>query len=168
MVRMRAIFLLSLCFFLAGYTASCLPCIPTLSKTKQIQALSRRGVTVVVLGDQILIVVPSDRLFQPMTANITSQGSLLLCAVAQYINSYTKMLVKVAAYTGETGSQRVALALSQQQADNVATLLRQDGINARVLYAVGYGRDHLVERNCNHWGNDNFRIEITLEKLEGC
>ncbi|VVC76689.1 putative lipoprotein YiaD [Aquicella siphonis] len=128
--------------------------------------LQNRGATVVVLGDQILIVLPSARIFNPMSSKIKPDAYSTLNLVSKYINSYTKMLVKVAAYTGAFGSNDVNLSLSQEQAESVAKYLSAAGVNARVLYATGYGGTHLVQRNSNTWdGNENYRIEITLEKL---
>jgi outer membrane protein OmpA-like peptidoglycan-associated protein len=128
--------------------------------------LANRDVTVVVLGDQILIVIPSARIFHAMTANIEPQAYSTLNLVSQYINQYTTMLVKVTAYTNATGPDSVNLALSQQQARSVVKYLSAAGVDARVLYATGYGGTRLVEKNSLIWdGSDNYRIEITLEKL---
>ena len=128
--------------------------------------LINRGATIVVLGDQILVAIPSDRIFQPATATIIPQSYVTLDLLAQYINSYQKMLVKVAVYTDATGSERVDLALSQQQAQSIAKYLTADGVDARILYAIGKGGVNLVQKNTLEWsGNDNYRIEITMEKL---
>jgi outer membrane protein OmpA-like peptidoglycan-associated protein len=129
--------------------------------------LVNRGVNVIVLGDQILIVIPSARLFNPLTSTINPSAYSTLNLVAQYINSYTKMLVKVSAFTNDLGSQRVNMSLSQQQAKNVAKILLASGVDARLLYAEGYGGTHLVDVNSKVWdGSDNYRIEISLERLQ--
>lgn len=128
--------------------------------------LENRGATVVILGDQILIVLPSARIFNYMTAEVKQDAYSTLELVTEFINRYKKMLVKVAAYTNDTGSARVDLALSQQQAQSVAKVLLESGVDARLLYARGYGGTHLVEKNTLNWdASDNYRIEITLEKL---
>ena len=70
------------------------------SKATLKDQLENRGAIVVVLGDQILIVLPSERIFQAAcNSNIKSQAYSTLGLVTQYINTYTKMLVKVAVYT---------------------------------------------------------------------
>ncbi len=127
--------------------------------------LENRGANIIVLGDQILIVIPSARIFNENTANVKPQAYSTFDLLAQYINRYTKMLVKVSAYTDATGSKAVDLALSQQQAERVSKLLAASGIDTRVLYAEGYGGTHLVETSSLTWDTDNYRIEITLEKL---
>jgi outer membrane protein OmpA-like peptidoglycan-associated protein len=127
--------------------------------------LENRGATVVVLGDQIYIALPSERIFNDMTGDIRPQAYSTLALVSQYISSYTNMTVKVAAFTDDSGNKRVDLALSQQQAESVSKALQANGINTRLMYATGYGGTNLVEKNAPDWeGNDNYRIEITLEK----
>lgn len=137
------------------------------SQTTLEDKLENRGATVVVLGDQILIVLPSSSLFQSMTAGrIKPSAYSTLNLVAQYINHQTKMLVKVSAYTADLGPKSVDLAVSKQQAESVARYLIASGIDARLLYAEGYGGTHLVDKNSLSWStNENYRIEITLEKL---
>lgn len=136
------------------------------SLTTLADKLENRGVNVVELGDQILIVMPSSSLFTFMSDQLQPQAYSTIDLLAQYINSYDKVLVSVASYTNDTGSRRVDLALSQQQAKAVAKALMAHHVDTRVLYAQGYGGTHLVQKNSLDWdNNDNYRIEITLEKL---
>lgn len=127
--------------------------------------LINRGVNIVVLGDQILIVIPSARLFNPMSATITPQAYSTLYLVNMFINCFTKMLVRVSGYTADSGVCDVDIALSKLQAEHVADFLLHSGVNARVLYADGYGGSKLVVNNALGWDSDNYRIEITMEKL---
>lgn len=129
--------------------------------------LENRGATIVVLGDQMLIIVPSSRIFKPMSPEIKTQGYSTVSLVAQFINCFAKTLVKVSSYTSDTCSKRVDLALSKQQAASFARALQVYGVNARMLYAEGYGGTHLVEGNSTDWDHSqNYRIEITFEKLK--
>jgi outer membrane protein OmpA-like peptidoglycan-associated protein len=128
--------------------------------------LERRGVTIVVLGDQILIVMPSALIFDEYSSRIKPSAYSTLNEITAYINNYTKMLVNINAYTADTGSRRVDLALSKEQAQHLARYLYDEGLNARVLHAAGRGGKHLVQKNSTDWYfNMNYRIEITLEKL---
>ncbi|OGT55430.1 MAG: hypothetical protein A3F14_06505 [Gammaproteobacteria bacterium RIFCSPHIGHO2_12_FULL_43_28] len=128
--------------------------------------LINRGANVIVLGDQILIVIPSERIFYPMTSTIKPQAYSTLKLAAQYINRYIKMLVNVAVYTDSSGSSESDYELSQQQAQAVTKALSSNGIDARVLYAIGQGCSRLIDTSSLDWyGNDNYRVEITLEKL---
>lgn len=136
------------------------------SNTNLKDKLENRGVNMIVLGDQILIVIPSARLFDPYTSNLKPQAYSTLDLVTQYVNQYTKMLVKVGGYTNNNSSESVDQALSAQQAQQVAKYLEAAGVDARILYAEGYGGSRLVTKNSEGWDSDNYRIEITLEKLD--
>lgn len=128
--------------------------------------LENRGVAVVMFGDQVLIVMSSTRLFQPGTANLYHQSYSTLNMVTQYINRFDKVMVKISAYTNPLGPPNVNLALSRDQAHVVEKYLVEAGMDARVVYADGYGGTRLVEKLSKDWdGSDNYRIEITLEKL---
>lgn len=127
--------------------------------------LINRGVSIVELGDQMLIVLPSSRIFKPMSATIKSQAYQTLNLVACYINCFKKMLVKIAAYTN-TQPCGNAMALSDMQAKRVEKFLWESGINARLLYSEGYGGTHLLESTALGWDASlNYRVEITFEKL---
>jgi len=135
------------------------------SKASVADQLQNRGATIVVLGDYILIVLPSARIFEDTSAKIKPDAYSTLNLVAHYINGYTKMLVKIGSYTNPMRSSDIALCLSQEQADSIARYFVATGLDARVLYAVGYGGMSPVQRSSYAWKeNDNYRIEITLEK----
>lgn len=128
--------------------------------------LTNRGANIVVLGDQILIMIPSARLFQSMTSILKTEAYSTLGLVARYINRYTKTMVRIAAYTNPSSSSVVDLQLSKQQAEAVARFLTMIGVNARLLYAVGCGGSHPIANTANGWNeSDNYRIEVTFEKL---
>lgn len=137
--------------------------------TTLVDRLENRGVKLFVLGDQILFVIPSNRIFNPLTPTIRYGAYSTLDLIAQFIGNYLNMSVKVAAYTNNSGCPQVDYALSQQQADNIVRYLWKRCINTRLIYGVGYGGSHLVSCNTLGWAcSDNFRIEITFEKLMGC
>ncbi|EKD70565.1 MAG: hypothetical protein ACD_46C00488G0002 [uncultured bacterium] len=128
--------------------------------------IENRGANIIVLGDQVMIVLPSSRIFNSMTADIKPTAYSTLNLVAKYINGYTKTLVKVGTYTNDLGSQDVNLALSNQQAKSLVKYFTAAGMDARLLVGVGYGGERLVDNNSLEWNkSDNYRIEITFEKL---
>jgi len=127
--------------------------------------LQNRGATIVVLGDYVLLVLPSARIFEDMSAKIKPDAYSTLNLAARYLNGYTKILVKISTYTNPMRSSDVALCLSQEQAESIERYFVASGLDARLLYAVGYGGMSPVQRDSYAWKeNDNYRIEITLEK----
>jgi outer membrane protein OmpA-like peptidoglycan-associated protein len=137
------------------------------SETTLGDQLENRGANVITLGDQIMVVMNSSRLFNGMTPDLKPSAYSTLDVLAQYINSYTKMLVKVTAYTDSVGQERVNQVISQKQAEAITKYLTAMGVNARLLVAEGAGGTSLIAKNQETWGDsDNYRIEITLEKLQ--
>jgi intracellular multiplication protein IcmN len=136
------------------------------SHTTLADKLENRGVKVIVLGDQVMLILPSVLLFNEMTANIRSHAYSTLDLAAQFVSQYPNMSVNVAAYTSGSGApEKVNLALSQQQADAIVKYLWIKGINTRLLSAAGYGGGKLVTKDTPNWASENYRVEITLEKL---
>ncbi len=136
------------------------------SHTTLTDKLENRGVKVIVLGDQILLVLPSVLMFNEMTPNIRAHAYSTLDLVAEFISHNPNMSVNVAAYTSASGyPEKVNLALTQQQSAAIARYLWIKGVNTRLLSAAGYGGGKLVTANKPDWNSDNFRVEITLEKL---
>lgn len=135
------------------------------SHTTLADKLENRHVRVIEMGDQIMIVINSTTLFFQNSSNIRSDAYETLDLVSQYINRYPNMSVKIAAYTSAAEPERVSRPLSQQQADNVMKYLWNRHINTRLLYAEGGSSSKLVTANTANWDSDNYRVEITLEKL---
>lgn len=127
--------------------------------------LENHGVKTIILGDQIMLVLPSSLVFHELTANIYSNAYETLDMVAQFISQHPNMSVKVAAYTSNAYPTRVNMAISREQAQNVAKYLWRRGANTRMIYAEGYGGTHLVTKSSADWSSDNNRIEITMEQL---
>ncbi len=136
------------------------------SHTTLADKLENRGVKVIILGDQEMLVLPSVLVFNENTSNIRAHAYSTLDLVAQFINNNPNMSVNVASYTSACGSPEVVnLALTQQQSAAIVKYLWSKGVNTRLLSASGYGGQKLVAANKPDWNSDNYRVEITLEKL---
>lgn len=136
------------------------------SKTTLEDRIENRGGKAVVLGDQVLIVLPSRKIFNDGSAQLSPYAYSTLNLVAQLINRYPNMTVKVAAYVNSAiGSVVTNQALTQEQANNVERYLWRAGVKTRMLYAAGYGGAQPIVRPTLDEGEDNNRLEITLEKL---
>lgn len=126
-----------------------------------VEQLENHGAKVFVLGDQVMIVIPSVQVFREMTPTLYPAAENTLDLIASMVRGYRTMSIKVSVYTDGCGADRVYLALSQQQANTIVRYL-WPRVDTRLLYGAGYGNTHLVEKT---GGAMNPRIEITLEKL---
>lgn len=135
--------------------------------TTLIDKLENRGVRVYVLGDQVMLVLSSATFFQRLTPVLRPESYSTLDQIAELISGYPNMMVKISAYATMAGPQQINRALSQQQADVIAKYLWRKGINTRMLYSAGYGDTHrvVVNEDDDSIASDNYRVEITLEKL---
>lgn len=135
------------------------------SHTTLADQLENRHVRVIKMGDQIMVVINSTTLFYENTANFRPDAYETLDLISQFISKYPNMSVKVAAYTSAVAPESVNRSLSEQQAAHVMRYLWNRHINTRLLYAEGGGGSKLVTANNLNWSSDNYRVEITLEKL---
>jgi outer membrane protein OmpA-like peptidoglycan-associated protein len=133
--------------------------------TNIVDQLENRGVKVMVLGDQVMIILSSAWTFDGRSARIRPQANSTLDLIAQYIHRYATESVKVAAYTNDSGDNSFNCYMSQQQADRVVKYL-WPRLNTRLLYAVGKGGANLIESNNHSWDQGaNYRVEISFTKL---
>ncbi|MFU8797663.1 MAG: OmpA family protein [Gammaproteobacteria bacterium] len=118
------------------------------------------------VGNQITVVLPADRFFKKNSSAVNTYAYAQLRKVIKLLNQYQKVGVKVSGYTDNQGPIERNKALSTQRAQTVAHYLWSQGIDARLLYAVGYGASHFVASNSTSVGRAaNRRIEITLEQV---
>lgn len=130
-----------------------------------VDKLRNRAVKVFVLGDQVLIVLPTNRMFHYETSKLRYTAYSTLDLVRQLIGNYINVSVKISAYSNRGCNPNLDYALTQQQAEAIERYLWKTCVNTRLLYAAGYGGANLVTKNCNDWDSDNNRIEITFEKM---
>jgi outer membrane protein OmpA-like peptidoglycan-associated protein len=129
--------------------------------------LESYGIRFFEVGDQITIVLPSDKFFQGDSSTANTYSYAILRKVVALLNKYKTVSIKVSGYTDNQGSVDRNKALSTQRAQTVAHYLWSQGIDTRLLYAVGYGASNFVANNQTVAGRAaNRRIEITLEKVQ--
>jgi outer membrane protein OmpA-like peptidoglycan-associated protein len=128
--------------------------------------LQSYGIRFFEVGDQITIVLPSDKFFQGNSSTVNTYSYALLRKVVTLLNKYKTVSIKVSAYTDDQGSMDRNKALTTQRAQTIVHYLWSQGIDTRILYGVGYGSSHFVANNQTVAGRTaNRRIEITLEQV---
>lgn len=124
--------------------------------------LKVRGVMVFHLGHYVSIILPESAIFYPGTPNIRGGAYDTLRLVAAYLRFQPTEAIKVAGYTNRSGHVQQSIALSRQQAQNVAKMLWSNELDAPLIYAVGYGFCDPVALPKD---TANRRIEITLRQF---
>lgn len=118
------------------------------------------------MGDQVLLILPSDRFFYGKSTRLNPDRYPDLADLITFINCFQKIEVKIVGYTDCCGCADENLALTKTQATNLASHLWQYGLDARLVYPVGYGSFCPIANDRSACGkNRNRRIEITLTHL---
>lgn len=131
-----------------------------------LKEIQDNGVTVFLIGDTVKLVLPSDKFFTPGAPTFNTYSARILDKITLFLNQYPMLNVKVSAYIDNKGLPERNLALSKEQAEWVADYLWNHGLDARLIYARGYGSLHAVASNTTAYGRAaNRRIEISLQRL---
>lgn len=135
-------------------------------RNRRIAYLIMHGVKIIQVGETITVVLPSDCVFYPDSANINPCFQETLRIVSEYIFCYEKESVRIAAYTDSMCSPFRNQVLAQAQATIISKALWCHGIDARLLTAVGYGSDCPIASNFTQTGRaQNRRIEICFHYI---
>lgn len=128
-----------------------------------LEKVREQGVSVMRVGDEVTLILPTDRFFYPNSPLLQSDYAVVLDIIADYIRSEPNIMVVVAGYTDNQGLQARALALSKQRAQNVVDYLWRHHIDTRFLVAIGHGQENPIASNLTISGRaDNRRIEIKM------
>lgn len=135
-------------------------------RNRRIAYLIKHGVKILQVGETITLVFPADCLFYPDSANINPCFQEVLRVASEFIFCYEKESVRVAAYTDCLCAPLRNQVMTQAQAQIVAKALWCGGIDARLLYAVGYGSNFPIATNATMVGRaQNRRIEICFRYI---
>lgn len=126
--------------------------------------LDNRYVNVFYLGQQITVVVSSDRLFYEGTARLHRSEYPTLSLIAEYIRQFRTEGLHVGAYTSKSKDPKRDVALTEQQAQSVVQFLWREGVNARMITGLGYGSTLPIANEDSINGQvANRRIEIQFQ-----
>lgn len=125
--------------------------------------LEKNDVQVIHIGQEIRIVFRDDFIFIPDSANLNESAKPVLDWAAKLMATYTKINVKVAGYLDNQGKRPFLQALSKRQAEVVSNYLWDQGVDARLMYSVGYNQLKPVDWNGSLKGRSfNRRVEISF------
>lgn len=128
--------------------------------------LQSTGVSVTRVGNQIILIMPSNITFAIDQATVQPAFSETLVSVGLVLKKFNKTLVDVTGYTDDTGSVEHNNDLSQRRAVSVATILASQGVDQRRFYINGLGESNPVASNATEAGrSQNRRVEIKLSPL---
>lgn len=127
------------------------------------EELDATGVSVVRVGDNIVLSMPGNITFDVNKADINAGFYPVLDSVAKVLNKYEKTLVEIAGHTDSTGSDAINQPLSERRAASVSAYLTSRQVETLRMASFGLGSRHPVADNDTAAGRQlNRRVEITL------
>jgi len=130
------------------------------------QQLQGTGVSVVRLGDDIVLNMPGNVTFDVNQSAVQSSFYPVLDSVGLVLKEYNKTLIDVNGHTDSTGAVQYNMDLSTRRANSVADYLASRGINRNRIYPQGYGPHYPVADNGTAEGRQmNRRVELVLKPL---
>ncbi|HTP77172.1 MAG TPA: OmpA family protein [Rhizomicrobium sp.] len=123
------------------------------------------GITIARMGDDISVILRSDRLFAKDGA-LTADD--ILEPLGALLGTYVHTSIMVCGYTDTAGPADQNLALSQKRARAVADALVHEGVSAQRVSSQGFGETRLkVATGDDKKEARNRRIEILLKARPG-
>ena len=131
-------------------------------------ALGQWGVIPARNGDNLVIALDSDMLFDGDSANLTAQGRDMVISLSRVVQRYPSTYINIDGFTDTNGEREANMTISQDRADAVADVLSGQGVESRRLSAVGHGEDFPKVPTAEGVSQrENRRVEITLEPYAG-
>lgn len=114
-------------------------------------------------GSELVVTMPNNILFDFDSAAVRSDLQGDLRALAAHLRSYPDSTVQVIGHTDNTGAASYNQNLSERRAGAVASVLRNAGVPANRIRAIGLGEDQPVASNLTDSGRaQNRRVEIII------
>lgn len=135
------------------------------SRVNMIKRLESHNVQVVILGDNVTVILPTDGCFYPGSPEIMETCEQTMTDLTTFLKSFGNVPITVTGYTDNVGSYCTLLILSRQQADAVVAYLWAHGIPFRQMVSIGKGPCCNIATNNTVVGSaENRHIEITLRQ----
>lgn len=123
--------------------------------------LINHGATILDMGDNHLISIPNEKLFYTTSPRIRWSSYSMLNLTADYLKHFSTVSIRVVGYTNNLHDKKRDMALSRARAEGVANYLWSQNLDARLIYAQGYGQLYPIASNEYTKGREwNERIEI--------
>lgn len=134
---------------------------------QSITDLELQGVSVNRLGDHMLLVIPSHLLFQGYSVRFAPTAEDVLGRVVTLVKPVSKVRMTIEAYAPAHQQSERDLVMTEAQAQQIRQYLWRQGVNTRLLYAVGYGGGHLLSQQDADMSllSINYRVMIKLEEI---
>jgi outer membrane protein OmpA-like peptidoglycan-associated protein len=113
-------------------------------------------------GDNLLLTVKSDILFNIDSSQIKAEASGVLRHVTEVVNKYIDTKLVISGYTDSSGSEQHNLKLSEARALAVKKALETGKVAPQRMTTTGYGESKPIATNATELGRQSNR-RVTIE-----
>lgn len=114
-------------------------------------------------GDQLIVTMPQDVLFDINSAALRPDLIDDLASLAASLQSYPETTVDVIGHTDNTGPAEFNQRLSAERANSAASVLVSNGVGPGRVRAIGRGEDAPIASNLDEAGRQmNRRVEFVI------
>lgn len=132
-------------------------------QARELRDATSGNIGVVNTGEALVVTMPQDLLFATDRADVRPDLQADLRAVAQNLQRYPDSTVQVIGHTDNVGDAGYNQDLSQRRAASVVAVLRNAGVPASRLVAIGRGENEPIASNLTAQGRaQNRRVEIII------
>ncbi len=123
------------------------------------------GVIIKQERDTLTLIMPTDVVFDFNKATIKNEFKPMLDTVAEALNIYTALKVKIDGHTDNVGEYNYNMNLSKKRAESAKNYLVSKGVDTKRIETEGFSFSKPVASNATQEGRDkNRRIEVILKK----
>ena len=130
------------------------------------QELQATGVGIRRVGNELVLVMPSNITFATDSSTIEPGFTATLNSVSTVLNRFNQTLIDVYGHTDNTGSDAYNQQLSTARARSVANFLATRGVRQDRMIVSGFGESQPIATNASPAGREqNRRVEIRIVPL---
>ncbi|MGH6889049.1 MAG: OmpA family protein [Rhizomicrobium sp.] len=119
------------------------------------------GITVSRIGDNLVVNIRSDRLFEGTAPTLSQQGDETVRTLADSVRRFDSTTLSVKGFTDAAGAPQREVKMSQTKADVVDHALVANGVDPHRISAKGFGAGDLKVPNGKDARNRRIEIDIT-------
>ena len=125
----------------------------------------KEGVIIKQERDSLTLIMPTDVVFDFNKADLRDKFKPMLNTVAEALNVYTSVSVKIDGHTDNVGEYDYNLNLSKKRAESAKAYLVSKGVDKGRIKTEGFSFSKPASSNATQEGRDkNRRIEVILKK----
>lgn len=132
-----------------------------LTAQQMIKQLRSQDIGIIITGESVRIIIASNKLFNNRSANLNWEAPHLLASIAKLLQQYEIISMRIGGYANYEQNEKLNWALSKRQAEVIVSELNAQGLDTRLLYAVGNGLHYPLINSSNMVINN--RIEISFQ-----